>query len=41
MENVCVESIAMDSDGDDKPFRNKVITIINNFKKALGDTDDR
>ena len=27
------------SDGHDKPFCTKAITIINNFKKALGDTD--
>ena len=29
------------SDGRDKPFCSKAITIIDNFKKALGDTDDR
>ena len=29
------------SDGHDKPFRTKAITIIDNFKKALGDTDNR
>ena len=27
------------SDGHDKPFCTKAITIIDNFKKALGDTD--
>ena len=27
------------SDGHDKPFRTKAITIIDNFKKALGDTN--
>ena len=29
------------SDGHDKPFSSKAITIIDNFKKALGDTDNR
>ena len=29
------------SDGHDKPFCTKAITIIDNFKKALGDTDDQ
>ena len=29
------------SDGHDKPFCTKAITIIDNFKKALGDTDNR
>ena len=29
------------SDGHDKPFRTKAIMIIDNFKKALGDTDNR
>ena len=29
----------MDSDGHDKLFCTKAITIIDNFKKALGDTD--
>ena len=29
------------SDGHDKPFRSTVITIIGNFKKALGDTDNQ
>ena len=29
------------SDGHDKPFCIKAITIIDNFKKALGDTDNR
>ena len=29
------------SDGRDKPFCTKAITIIDNFKKALGDTDNR
>ena len=28
-----------DSDGHDKPFCTKAITIIDNFKNALGDTD--
>ena len=28
------------SDGHDKPFCTKAITIIDNFKKALGDTDN-
>ena len=27
------------SDGHDKPFCTKAITIVDNFKKALGDTD--
>ena len=27
-------------DGHDKPFCNKVMTMIDNFKKALGDTDN-
>ena len=27
------------SDGDDKPFCTKAITIVDNFKKALVDTD--
>ena len=29
------------SDGHDKPFCTKAITIINNFKKVLSDTDNR
>ena len=29
----------MSSDGYDKPFCAEAITIIDNFKKALGDTD--
>ena len=29
----------MVSDGHDKPFCTKLITIIDNFKKALGDTN--
>ena len=29
------------SDGHDKPFCTKAITIIDNFKNALGDTDNR
>ena len=29
----------MPSDGHDKPFCTKAITIIDNFKKVLGDTD--
>ena len=29
------------SDGHDKPFCTKAITIIDNFKKVLGDTDNR
>ena len=29
------------SDGHDKPFCTEAITIIDNFKKALGDTDNR
>ena len=29
------------SDGHDKPFCSKAITIIDNFKNALGDTDNR
>ena len=40
----CVISAAdrpMCSDGHDKPFCTKAITIIDNFKKALGDTDNR
>ena len=28
------------SDGHDKPFCTKAITIIDNFKKVLGDTDN-
>ena len=32
---------AVTSDGHDKPFCTKAITIIDNFKKALGDTDNR
>ena len=31
----------MGSDGDDKPFCTKAITIIDNFENALGDTDNR
>ena len=34
---VCFCSTA--SDGHDKPFCTKAITIINNFKKAFGDID--
>ena len=29
------------SDGHDKPFYSKAITIIDDFKNALGDTDNR
>ena len=29
----------VDSDGRDKPFCAKAMTIIDNFKNALGDTD--
>ena len=29
------------SDGHDKPFCTKAITIIDNFKKAQGDTDNQ
>ena len=31
---------AIISDGHDKPFCSKAIMIIDNFKKALGDTDN-
>ena len=31
----------MACDGHDKPFCTKAITIIDNFKKAQGDTDNR
>ena len=31
----------VDRDGHDKPFGTKAITIIDNFKKALDDTDNR
>ena len=34
-------NIAEASDGHDKPFYTKAITIIDNFKNALGDTDNR
>ena len=33
--------VAGGSDGHDKPFCTKAITIIDNLKKALGDTDNR
>ena len=33
------ESLITNSDGYNKPFCIKAITIINNFKKVLGDTD--
>ena len=29
------------SDGHDKPFCTKAITIVDGFKNALGDTDNR
>ena len=29
------------SDGHDKPFCTKAITIIDDFKQALGDTENR
>ena len=29
------------SDGHDKPFCTKAITIVDNFKKTLSDTDNR
>ena len=29
------------SDGHDKPFCTKAITVIDNIKKVLGDTDNR
>ena len=32
---------AIGSDGHDKPFCTTAITIIDDFKKALGDTDKR
>ena len=32
---------AVSSDGHDKPFCTKAITIIDNVKKALGDTDNQ
>ena len=35
------DSISQSSDGRDKPFCTKAITIIDNFKNALGDTDNR
>ena len=34
-------STSTDSDGHDKSFCTKAITIIDNFKNAMGDTDDR
>ena len=33
--------IPVPSDGHDKPFCTAAVTIIDNFKKALGDTDNR
>ena len=35
------KTVTVASDGHDKPFCSKAITIIDNFKKALGDTDNR
>ena len=35
------EEAAATSDGHDKPFCAYAITIIDNFKKTLGDTDNR
>ena len=34
-----VTKLVIPSDGHDKPFCTKSITIIDNFKNALGDTD--
>ena len=46
LENYVVSSVAQSggapavaSDGHDKPFCTKAMTIIDNFKNALGDTD--
>ena len=36
-----IEQFVIGSDGHDKPFCTKAITIIDNFKKALGDTDNQ
>ena len=35
------EAMSVVSDGQDKLFCTKAITIIDNFKKALGDTDNQ
>ena len=40
MVNTLIMS-AVVSDGHDKPFCTTAITIIDNFKNALGDTDNR
>ena len=40
-EKVILYSLCTISDGHDKPFCTKAITIIDNLKKALGDTDNR
>ena len=37
---VVVKGIAIGSDGHDKPFCTKAMTITDNFKKFLGDTDN-
>ena len=40
-ENVLKCGGGVGSDGHDKSFCTKAITIIDNFKNALGDTDNR